>query len=377
MPDNKYLIFLLLGLGAVSLCLGNEQYVTPQVCDKTSESTCGCAATSRKQSENIVETDELNDKITRVSQNNDPSFKYSQDANTVDNSRRTNQMVEIPGGKFVMGTNDPVFHADGEQPARWVEIDSFYMDMYEVTNAEFELFVNASSYKTDAEKFGDSFVLEGELSEAVKSTIQNAVAAAPWWLPVKGADWRHPEGPDSDITDRMDHPVVHVSWNDAVAFCTWMGKRLPTEAEWERACRAGKQERLFSWGNKFTPNNQYRANIWQGTFPNEDTGDDGWAGRCPVTAFPPNGYGLYNILGNVWEWTADWWKISHSPSLQTNPQGARSGEDKVKKGGSYMCTKEYCYRYRCAARSQNTPDSTAGNLGFRCAAHKLPDYLKK
>ncbi|XP_062825803.1 formylglycine-generating enzyme isoform X4 [Anolis carolinensis] len=227
-----------------------------------------------------------------------------------------------------------------------------------------------------AERFGDSFVFEGMLSEQVKSEIHQAVAAAPWWLPVKGADWKHPDGPDSNIVDRMDHPVLHVSWNDAVAFCTWAGKRLPTEAEWEYSCRGGLENRLFPWGNKLHPNGQHYANIWQGDFPTSNTREDGYKGTAPVTAFPPNSYGLYNIVGNAWEWTSDWWSISHSADTAQNPKGPLTGTDRVKKGGSYMCHKSYCYRYRCAARSQNTPDSSASNLGFRCAADTLPDYLK-
>ncbi|XP_044790287.1 formylglycine-generating enzyme isoform X4 [Bubalus kerabau] len=225
---------------------------------------------------------------------------------------------------------------------------------------------------TKAEKFGDSFVFEGMLSEQVKSDIQQAVAAAPWWLPVKGANWRHPEGPDSTVLHRSDHPVLHVSWNDAVAYCTWAGKRLPTEAEWEYSCRGGLQNRLFPWGNKLQPKGQHYANIWQGEFPVTNTGEDGFRGTAPVDAFPPNGYGLYNIVGNAWEWTSDWWTVHHSAEETINPKGPPSGKDRVKKGGSYMCHKSYCYRYRCAARSQNTPDSSASNLGFRCAADHLP-----
>ncbi|XP_022428221.1 formylglycine-generating enzyme isoform X4 [Delphinapterus leucas] len=226
---------------------------------------------------------------------------------------------------------------------------------------------------TKAEKFGDSFVFEGMLSEQVKSDIQQAVAAAPWWLPVKGANWRHPEGPDSTVLNRPDHPVLHVSWNDAVAYCTWAGKRLPTEAEWEYSCRGGLQNRLFPWGNRLQPKGQHYANIWQGEFPVTNTGEDGFRGTAPVDAFPPNGYGLYNIVGNAWEWTSDWWTIHHSvEETIINPKGPPSGKDRVKKGGSYMCHKSYCYRYRCAARSQNTPDSSASNLGFRCAADHLP-----
>ncbi|XP_029457327.1 formylglycine-generating enzyme isoform X2 [Rhinatrema bivittatum] len=224
-----------------------------------------------------------------------------------------------------------------------------------------------------AERFGDSFVFEGLLSEEVKRDIHQAVAAAPWWLPVKGANWKHPEGPDSNILDRMDHPVLHVSWRDATEFCAWAGKRLPTEAEWEYACRGGRENRLFPWGNNLHPNGKHYANIWQGNFPTSNSGEDGFVGTAPVTAFLPNAYGLYNMVGNAWEWTEDWWAVQHSREETHNPKGPSSGTDRVKKGGSYMCHKSYCYRYRCAARSQNTPDSSASNLGFRCTADAAPD----
>lgn len=375
MVTKGYWVSLVVVLSLTAFSLGSEECqgmkdgeTKPEASDG---STCGCAATSRQKIENPDSS------TTKEEPEEAPNFKYTLEANRVPSIPNIHHMVKIPGGEFIMGTNEPVFEADGEHPARRVKVKEFYMDTYEVSNMAFELFVKATGYKTEAETFGDSFVLEGELSEAIRSTLTNAVAAAPWWVPVKGADWRHPEGPDSNISDRMDHPVVHVSWNDAVAYCKWMDKRLPTEAEWERACRAGKRERLFPWGNKLTPKDEFRANIWQGEFPNFDSGEDGYPGRCPITAFPTNDYGLKNIVGNVWEWTADWWGISHSPGLKVDPRGPKSGEDKVKKGGSYMCTKEYCYRYRCAARSQNTPDSSAGNLGFRCAASQLPDYIKE
>ncbi|XP_028723398.1 formylglycine-generating enzyme [Peromyscus leucopus] len=284
------------------------------------------------------------------------------------------KMVPIPAGVFTMGTDDPQIKQDGEAPARRVTVDAFYMDAYEVSNADFEKFVNSTGYLTEAEKFGDSFVFEGMLSEQVKAHIHQAVAAAPWWLPVKGANWRHPEGPDSSILHRPNHPVLHVSWNDAIAYCTWAGKRLPTEAEWEYSCRGGLHNRLFPWGNKLKPKGQHYANIWQGEFPVTNTGEDGFQGTAPVDAFPPNGYGLYNIVGNAWEWTSDWWTVHHSVEETLNPKGPTSGKDRVKKGGSYMCHKSYCYRYRCAARSQNTPDSSASNLGFRCAADHLPRW---
>ncbi|XP_023790854.1 sulfatase-modifying factor 1 isoform X3 [Cyanistes caeruleus] len=250
-------------------------------------------------------------------------------------------MVLIPGGVFTMGTHEPEIQQDGEGPARRVHIDSFYMDQYEVSNQDFERFVNSTGYITEAEKFGDSFVFEGMLSEAVKADIHQAVAAAPWWLPVKGASWKHPEGPDSSISSRMDHPVLHVSWNDAMAFCSWAGKRLPTEAEWEYSCRGGLENRLFPWGNKLQPKGQHYANIWQGEFPTNNTAEDGYKGTAPVSAFPPNAYGLYNMVGNAWEWTSDWWAVHHSPQELHNPKGPSSGTDRVKKGGSYMCHKGF------------------------------------
>ncbi|XP_020903517.1 formylglycine-generating enzyme, partial [Exaiptasia diaphana] len=228
----------------------------------------------------------------------------------------------------------------------------------------------------EAEKFGDSFVLESRVSKEIQKNIHQAVAAAPWWVPVKGAYWRNPEGPDSNLTDRMDHPVLHVSWNDAVEFCKWANKRLPTEAEFEYAMKGGSDDTLYPWGNKLKKGGKFMANLWQGNFPVKNTAKDGYEGTCPVTAFPPNGYGLYNMVGNAWEWTADWWTIRHTKDFQDNPTGPLTGKDKVKKGGSYMCHKSYCYRYRSAARSQNSPDTTASNLGFRCAADSLPEGVK-
>ncbi|KAL0276942.1 UNVERIFIED_CONTAM: hypothetical protein PYX00_004398 [Menopon gallinae] len=343
-------------------------------CNAEEEQSCGCNANRNKREDfDAALTGNKHEKEV-------PSFKYTEPANNdyeeSCSENRTNEMVEIPGGQFDMGTDKPVFLADGEGPKRSVTMKGFFLDKYEVSNAEFEKFVESTKYVTEAEKFGDSFVFENLLSDSVRETVTQAVARAPWWLPVKGADWRHPEGFDSSIDDRMDHPVIHVSWNDAKAFCAWAGKRLPTEAEWEYACRGGKKNRLFPWGNNLLPKGEHRANIWQGTFPDNDEGQDGYIGTAPVTEFPPNDYGLHNMIGNVWEWTSDYWTISHSRQHQENPTGPQNGTDMVKKGGSYLCHKSYCYRYRCAARSQNTPDSSAGNLGFRCAADTLPDYLK-
>ncbi|KAJ9591616.1 hypothetical protein L9F63_001830 [Diploptera punctata] len=333
-----------------------------------SEEGCGCSSVNRKSGELLENTEDSNINVDHG--------KYSSAANVVRKYPQTNQMGFIEGGKFMMGTDEPVFVADGEGPSREVQISDFYMDIHEVSNAEFELFVNATGHKTEAELFGDSFVFESLLSEKTKASVTESVAAAPWWLKVKDCDWKHPEGPDSDIKDRMDHPVIHVSWNDAAAYCEWSGKRLPTEAEWEYACRAGLNNRLFPWGNKLNPKNKHWINIWQGDFPAHNTGEDGFIGTSPVTEFPSNAFHLYNMVGNVWEWTADWWNVRHNTTPSVDPTGPSSGSDRVKKGGSYMCHKSYCYRYRCAARSQNTPDTSSGNLGFRCAARNLPEYLQ-
>nr|ACO10352.1 Sulfatase-modifying factor 1 precursor [Caligus rogercresseyi] len=258
--------------------------------------------------------------------------------------------VFIAGGTFNKGTNTPVFMADLEGPSTPTSVSDFLMDPTQVTNGEFEAFVRDTGYVTEAEGYGNSFVMGYFLSSEVKSSVSQSAQLAPWWLKVPGASWREPEGPGSDF--KGDHPVVHVSWNDANHYCDWAGKRLPSEAEWEYACRSGKEDRLFPWGNKWSPKGQALANIWTGDFPSQNDALDGYASTNPVGFYPPNAYGLYDMIGNVWEWTSDVWR----------------GKSRVKKGGSFMCHKSHCYRYRCAARSQNTEDTSAHNLGFRCVS---------
>lgn len=285
--------------------------------------------------------------------------------NTVDRQ----DMVLIPGGSFMMGTNsNEGFPADGEGPIRKVKVAPFYIDACTVTNAQFEAFIADTGYKTEAEEFGWSFVFNHFLSAETARKVKQTVQGTPWWCVVEGADWRHPEGPDANLEGRMDHPVVHVSWNDAAAYCQWAGKRLLTEAEWEFAARGGLEQKIYPWGDELTPDGKHFCNIWQGTFPKENTLDDGYAGTAPAHSFPANGYGLYNMSGNVWEWCGDWFSRSiHRRGGKDNPKGAETGTGKVMRGGSYLCHKSYCNRYRVAARSSNTPDSSTGNMGFRCA----------
>ncbi len=278
-------------------------------------------------------------------------------------------MAQLPGGRFLMGTEDNEgYRADGEGPVREIELKPFSIEPTTVTNAQFATFINATGYVTDAERYGFSFVFEGFLSEEL-SRVSPAVHATPWWRAVSGAGWKHPEGPGSSAASRQNHPVVHVSWNDAQSYCAWAGVRLPTEAEWEYAARGGLEQRRYPWGDELTPGGRQRCNIWQGDFPNLGTGEDGYLGTAPVKSYRPNGYGIYNAVGNVWEWCADWFSATfHLAGPRTNPTGPPDGHAKVMRGGSHMCHASYCNRYRVAARSSNTPDSSAGNIGFRTAA---------
>jgi len=279
-------------------------------------------------------------------------------------------MIYLPGGQFLMGTDDQEgFPQDGEGPVRPVTVDPFYIDPCAVSNEEFSRFVAETGYKTEAEQFGWSFVFHLFISEQTKADVKHVVQRTPWWWRVDGADWAHPEGPDSSIEDRLEHPAVHISWNDAQAYCRWAGKRLLTEAEWEFAARGGLEQKRYPWGDLLKPGTEHMCNIWQGKFPDKNNRSDGYAGTAPVRSFPPNGFGLYNVSGNVWEWCQDWFSPTwHLTGPRHNPKGPEQGASRVMRGGSYLCHKSYCNRYRVAARSSNTPDSSSGNMGFRCAA---------
>ncbi len=266
----------------------------------------------------------------------------------------------IPAGSFLMGTNDvDGFTADGEGPVREVYLDEYLIDATTVTNQQFAEFIAATGYQTDAEKYGWSFVFDKLLADDLLKTELQVAGGMPWWIMVPGAYWAKPEGPYSSIKQRMDHPVVHVSWNDAVNYCNWAGKRLPAEAEWEKAARGGLVQKKYPWGDDLTPGGHHQCNIWQGSFPTHNTLNDGYLGTAPAKSFASNGFGLYNVAGNVWEWCENYFSTDEHSSTAFN---------KAIRGGSFLCHHSYCNRYRVAARSSNTPDSSASNMGFRCVS---------
>ncbi|WP_022947375.1 formylglycine-generating enzyme family protein [Methylohalobius crimeensis] len=307
-------------------------------------------------------------------------------------------MVWIPGGEFSMGAVDPLgrdrnavgMHATRDsRPIHRVYVDGLWMDKTEVTNAQFRKFVEATGYATVAERVPTQ---EEFPNAPPENLIAGSVVFSPpdqavslnnyfqWWSYVVGANWRHPLGPESDLKGRENYPVVHIAYEDAVAYAKWAGKRLPTEAEWEFAARGGLSGKIYPWGDKFLKDGQWMTNSHQGHFPNQDTGDDRHQGIAPVAQYPPNDYGLYDVAGNVWEWTSDWYRPDYYTSLAAlgevarNPRGPSSSSDpaepgvpkRVHRGGSFLCTEQYCSRYMVGTRGKGEPSTGTNHLGFRC-----------
>jgi formylglycine-generating enzyme required for sulfatase activity len=299
-------------------------------------------------------------------------------------------MTWIPGGAFLMGSDR---HYVEEAPAHQVIVDGFWMDMAPVTNRQFAAFVEATGHVTFAEQKPDPRDYPGALPHMLRagslvfSPTPRPVSLqdwSQWWSFKFGADWRHPDGPDSSIRGLDDHPVVHVAYPDALAYARWAGKSLPTEAQWEYAARGGLEGAEFAWGDELTPNGRHMANTWQGAFPFENTAEDGYERTSPVGRYPANGYGLFDMIGNVWEWTCDWYAPKHPDEalkaccVPRNPRGGREERSydplqpkvriprKVLKGGSHLCAPSYCRRYRPAARHPEPIDTSAGHVGFRC-----------
>ncbi|MBX3208130.1 MAG: formylglycine-generating enzyme family protein [Labilithrix sp.] len=291
-------------------------------------------------------------------------------------------MVFVPGGSFWMGSDEPRMR--DARPWHEVTVDGFWMDRTEVTNEEFLRFVEATGHVTTAERPLDAARYPGASEEArqpagivfEKPTHPVSLdAPLSWWRLVPGASFRHPEGPRSSILGRERYPVVQISWDDAVAYAKWANKRLPTEAEWERAARGGLVKKRFAWGDELRPDHRWLANVWQGDFPTEDTAEDGFAGIAPVASFPPNGFGLFDMAGNVWEWTADWYRAdSYGRSAAKNPRGPDVPFDpaeptvakRVTRGGSFLCAENVCQRYQPGGRGKAAPDSGTSHTGFRC-----------
>ena len=275
-------------------------------------------------------------------------------------------LLELPGGEFLMGSNTAQgFPEDGEGPARYVRVDPFCIGSTTVTNQQFGVFVRDTLYVTEAEQAGGSYVFWLQLSVAERSRARRVAPGLPWWVQVEGACWQRPAGPGSSVIDRLDHPVVHVSWNDAVAYCEWAGVRLPTEAQWEFAARGGLTGCIYPWGDHMELEGVGDCQIWRGRFPDAPTAE--WTlGTVPARSFSPNAYGLYQASGNVWEWCRDWFSPRyHLETPADNPLQRLPSATRSMRGGSFLCHASYCNRYRVAGRSSSAPSSTASNIGFR------------
>ncbi len=370
---NRKLLVLVFGtlLGCHS---GNQSEKQPKLVSGTPDTTLSCCS----------------DLPNRFQSN---LFPDSIDVDSI--SSKWEEMVLIPGGLFVMG-GDSTWGRPDEFPNHQVRLSAYYMDEHEVTNQQFSQFVDATNYVTTAELKPDWNELKKQLPPGTVKPPEEVLVAASlvfkptrgpvslrnpsiWWTWVVGADWRHPEGPQSSIEGKENYPVVHVSWEDASAYAQWAGKRLPTEAEWEYAARGGKSNTIYPWGNELIQVGGKKANTWDGQFPYKNTATDGFERAAPVKQYAPNGYGLYDMAGNVWEWCADWYRADYyktcfDEGIVVNPQGPVSSFDsaepysqkKITRGGSFLCNDQYCSGFRVAARMKTSWDTSLNHTGFRC-----------
>lgn len=322
----------------------------------------------------------------KQSQQKEPGADESTTESTPSKVMVTPKMVHIPAGTFEMGTGDPAF--PDAQPVHKVNVKGFWIDEHEVTNNEFENFVKATNYITVAERQLDPKDYPGVAPESLVpgsavffQTGEPVKLDDPlqWWKYIPGASWKHPSGPQSNITGKENHPVVHIAYEDAIAYAEWAGKRLPTEAEWEYAAQGNQTGLKYYWGNELKPGGKWMANIYQGDFPSKDRGEDGFIGTAPVRSFAPNGYGIYDMEGNVWEWCNDFYRPDYfQKSPLNNPSGPDDSYDpgepnavkRVQKGGSFLCSDQYCIRYRPGSRGKGEVASGSNNLGFRCVKDK-------
>ncbi len=279
------------------------------------------------------------------------------------------RLLPISGGFFEMGARKSRFREDYDAPRRRVKLSDFRIAATACTNADYARFVDATGYRTVAEAEGWSYVFHLLLDDPARWPV--SPPGVPWWRRVDGACWHAPEGPGSDVAGRADHPVVHVAWFDALAYCHWAGLRMPSEAQWEYAARGGLARKKFPWGNEMMPGGEHAMNTWQGRFPHENDAADGHVGTAPVDAYAPNGYGLYNTCGNVWEWTGDFYTPGppEGPFPLRDPTGPTEGTARIQRGGSYLCHVSYCDRYHVHSRTRNDSDSSTGNTGFRVASN--------